>query len=343
MTISLLHRFEGSLSAGCIADALGAPTEELSRREIPEEFAGYVTDFHAPLPGAPYARGRSAAQITDDSSQMLMLAKLLARTAGQISPRDAADLLIEWSKNRDYYPHFAGPTTRAAIERLAAGEDPEEVGRGGSIMTQGSSNGAAMRIAPVGLFHYGDPQAAVQTAFITCVPSHNTSAGVAGAAAIAAAVAEACRPDSTIVEIVRASKRAAREGAALGRRRGRDVPAPDIERRITHAAGLAMAATGDQDAIELIEGEIGVGLPAAEAVPAAIGFFVAAAGNPIRAAELATNAGGDSDTIGCMAASIAGAYTGIAGIEPSYLAIVEEANDLDIAETARNLHQAATA
>lgn len=170
MTISLISRFEGSLAAGCIADALGAPTEELSRGQIREEFGGYVTKFQAPLPGAPYARGRKAAQITDDSSQMLMLADLLARRSGKISPQDVADLLVEWSKNENYYPHFAGPTTRAAIERLAAGDDPEVIGRTGTIMTQGASNGAAMRIAPVGLFHHGDPKAAVQTAFITCVP-----------------------------------------------------------------------------------------------------------------------------------------------------------------------------
>src|SRR5699024_376083 len=297
---------------------------------------------HAPLPAAPYARGRSAAQITDDSSQMIMLAELLVRTGGALSAQDMADLLVEWSTNENYYPHFAGPTTRAAIEQLAEGADPWEVGRSGTIMTQGASNGGAMRVAPVGLFHHGAPQAAVQLAFTTCVPSHNTSLGVSGAAAVAAAVSEACRDEATITSVVRAAKAGAREGAELGRTQGRDVPGARIERRIDRAVSLALIAADDEEAIDLIEGEIGVGLPAAEAVPAALGFFVAAGGDPIRTAELAANAGGDSDTIGCMASSIAGAFSGIESIDAAIVTRIEQANGLDLAVLAQNLLQAAT-
>ncbi|WP_147917139.1 ADP-ribosylglycohydrolase family protein [Ruania zhangjianzhongii] len=340
MTAQLLSAIHGSLAAACIADALGAPTEELSRAQIRTAFNGHVTEFHDPLPGAPYARGRSAAQITDDSSQMIMLTELLVRTGGALTPQDMAGLLVEWSKNENYYPHFAGPTTRAAIEQLAEGADPWQVGRSGTIMTQGASNGGAMRVAPVGLFHHGNPQAAVQTAFTTCVPSHNTTAGVAGAAAVAAAVADACREEATLTSVVRAAKAGAREGAELGRTQGRDVPGARIDRRIDRAVALAMTAESDEEAIDLIEGEIGVGLPAAEAVPAAIGFFVAAAGDPIRTAELAANAGGDSDTIGCMAASIAGAFSGIDAIDPATVTTVEQANGLDLHPLAQSLLQA---
>ncbi len=113
MNTALLSKIHGSLAAACIADALGAPTEELSRRQIVDAFGGYVTEFHPPLPGAPYAKGRAAAQITDDSSQMIMLAQLLINKGATLTPKDMADLLIEWSGNTDYFPHFAGPTTRA--------------------------------------------------------------------------------------------------------------------------------------------------------------------------------------------------------------------------------------
>lgn len=343
MNTVLLSKIHGSLAAGCIADALGAPTEELSRRQIVDAFGGYVTEFHPPLPGAPYAKGRSAAQITDDSSQMIMLAQLLTSKGAALTPQDMAELLIEWSGNTNYFPHFAGPTTRAAIERLANGDDPWEVGKAGKIMTQGASNGAAMRVAPVGLLHHGDPEAATRTAFITCVPSHNTTAGVAGAAAIAAAVAEACRDEAGILDIVRAAKLGARLGAELGRSQGRDVPGASIELRIDRAVALAMTANDDEHAIDLIGDEIGVGLPAAEAVPAAIGFFVAAGGDPVRTAQLAANAGGDSDTIGCMAASISGAYRGIEGVDAALVATVEQANDLDLAQIAGDLCRVATA
>ncbi|WP_375001121.1 ADP-ribosylglycohydrolase family protein [Aeromicrobium sp. CTD01-1L150] len=341
MTTDLQSKFHGSLAAGCIADALGAPTEELSRRQIQKAFGGYVTDFHAPLPEAPYAKGRKAAQITDDSSQMLMLAQLLASRGNALSAADMADLLVRWSANPNYFPHFAGPTTRAAIERLARGDDPLKVGRSGSIMTQGSSNGAAMRVAPIGLFHHADPRGLLEAAYTSCVPSHNTTAGVAGATAIAAAVARACSPGVELTDIVKSAVEAADEGARIGCERGRDVPGASVPRRIERAAQLAVAARDDTHAIELISDEIGVGLPAAEAVPAAIGFFVAGAGDPIRVAQLAANAGGDSDTIGCMGAAVAGAYRGIEAIPTEVIGEVETANDLDLADVAAQLLSAA--
>lgn len=337
----LLSRFRGSLAAACIADALGAPTEELSRRQVRAEFGAYVTEFHAPLPGAPYAHGRSAAQITDDSSQMLMLSDLLARTDGKITAENITSMLIEWSSDERYFPHFAGPTTRAAIDALAGGADPWDVGKAGSIMTQGASNGAAMRIVPVGLFHHGDIDAAVETAFITCVPSHNTSLGVSGAAAIAAAVAVACTDGATVQDVVAAAKEGAKLGEELGRRDGRDVPGPSIARRIDRAITLGAAAGSDDEIIADIEAEIGVGLPAAEAVPAAVGFFAAAGGDPVRTAQLAANAGGDSDTIGCMAAGIAGAHCGYEALDEALVDEVEKANDIDIAAAARLLLTAA--
>ncbi|MER6900445.1 ADP-ribosylglycohydrolase family protein, partial [Amycolatopsis sp. NPDC000740] len=47
--------------------------------------------------------------------------------------------------------------------------------------------------------------------------------------------------------------------------------------------------------------------------------------------------GGDSDTIGCMAAAIAGAYRGIEAIDEAAVAEVERANDLDLAALADEL------
>lgn len=342
MTKALFDAVHGSLAAGCIADAIGAPTEELSRAQIHDAFGGEVTTFHPPLPGAPYAKGRHAAQITDDSSQMMMLTDLLVREGEKLTPTHIADMLVTWSKNPAYFPHFAGPTTRAAIDRLAQGEDPWIVGKDSKIMSVGASNGAAMRVAPVGLFYVGDVPAAARAAAITAVPSHNTSAGVAGAAAVAAATATAALPTATVLDVVRSAVDGAYLGEELGRVQGRDVPAPDVAERIRRAAQLAIASKNGDDAINRIVAEIGVGLPAVEAVPAAIGFLVAGMGDPNRTARLAANAGGDSDTIGCMAASIAGALSGIGAVDVDDLARVEEANNLDIAASARALADAAS-
>ncbi|TDE27662.1 hypothetical protein E1295_43020 [Nonomuraea mesophila] len=334
---TLLDRIHGSLAAACIADALGAPTEERSIPEIRELFGRRVESFHTPLPDAPYAVGRGPAQITDDSSQMLLLAEAYIEHGGAVSPEVMARLLIGWSGNPAYYPHFAGPTTRRAIERLKAGDDPWEVGKAGRIMSEGASNGGAMRVAPAGLVHPGDVEGAVRAAHLTCVPSHHTNIGVAGAAAIAAATAAACVDGADLFQVVRAARHGAELGDALGAEQGRRVPGPSVAQRIDLAVTLAVQARDLDDAIERIASVIGTGLPAAEACPAAIGLLVAAGGDPFLTAVAAATAGGDSDTVGCMAAAVAGALNGIAAVPAAAVARVEEANKLDLSGVAARL------
>lgn len=333
----LVDKIHGSLAAAVIGDALGAPTEQRSMAEIRELFGGRVESFFPPPPDSPYAKGRRAAQITDDSSQMIMLAQAFIRGAGTISARDMADLLLTWSENPDYYPHFAGPSTQRAITALREGADPETLGAEGREATMGASNGGAMRVAPAGLVHPGDVEAAVEAAAVTCQPSHFTSVGVAGAGAIAAAVAEALREDATLVDVVRASMRGADLGNEIGASRGRLVAGALVSRRIELAVHLASTAPDLDAAIAAIANTVGTGLHAAEAVPAAIGFFVAAGGDPWQAAVAAANAGDDSDTVGCMASAIAGAYSGFAAVPKDKYAEVVAANDLDLSALAANL------
>ncbi len=338
---TLVDRIHGSLAAACIADALGAPTEERSIPEIERLWGFPVEDFYAPPSDSPYALGRSAAQFTDDSSQMLMLAQVFIDGEGQATPEAVGRMIVEWAKLPQYYPHFAGPTTRKAIDRLREGQDPWEVGKAGRIMTEGSSNGGAMRCAPAGLVNPGNVSAAAHAAFLTCVPSHNTNAGVSGAAAIAAAVAAAAGGESTVTGIVRAAREGARLGDALGREHGRTVPAPSIIDRIDIAVDAAMRSDDLADAVHRVSRVVGTGLPASEAVPAAIGFFVAAGGDPWTTAVLCASAGGDSDTVGCMAGSIAGAFGGIAAVPEDRLRAVSEANGLDLRPLAEALARVA--
>ena len=333
----------GSLSAAVIGDALGAPTEQRSMEEIRRLFGGRVETFFAPPADSPYAKGRKAAQFTDDSSQMLMLAEAFVRGDGLVTARDVADMLITWSKNPDYFPHFAGPSTRRAIEALEQGADPDTIGAEGREATMGASNGGAMRIAPAGLVHPGDVEAAVRAAAVTCRPSHFTSIGVSGAGAIAAAVAVALRDDATVLDVVRASLQGAELGHRIGATEGREVAGAHVGRRIDLAVRIASTSPDLDTAIREIAETVGTGLHAAEAVPAAIGFFVAAAGDPWLAAVAAANAGDDSDTVGCMACSIAGAYSGFGAVPADKLAQVIAAHDLNLHPLAADLARVARA
>lgn len=333
----LKDRIHASISMGVIGDALGAPTEQRSRREIRELFGGRVETFFEPPADSPYAKGRRRAEITDDSSQMMLLCELLIRDGGKVTARSMADLLVEWSGDARYFPHFAGPSTRAAIEKLKAGADPEKTGSEGRETTQGTSNGGAMRVAPVGMVHPGDPEEAVRAAAQTCRPSHFTSVGLAGAGAVAGAVAVALQKGATVLDVVRGAIWSAELGERIGASEGREVAGPSVARRIEVAVEIASVSEELDTAISKIAALVGTGLSAAEAVPAAIGFVVAGGGDPWQTVVAAANAGDDTDTVGCMAGSIAGALTGFAAVPQERYREVVEANRIDLKSLADRL------
>jgi len=76
-----------------------------------------------------------------------------------------------------------GPSTRRAVDAVLAGTAPEEAG------VSGDTNGAAMRITPVGIKVAPDnPRTLVDAVQEASLVTHNTSVALAGAAAVAAAV-----------------------------------------------------------------------------------------------------------------------------------------------------------
>lgn len=327
----LEHRIHGALAGAVIGDALGAPTEQRSIREIRTLFGGRVEDFQTPPADSPYAKGRRAAQMTDDSSQMLMLAERFIAGGGEITAEDVAQMVLTWSENPEYFPHFAGPSTRRAISALRAGADPRTIGAEGRETTMGTSNGGAMRVAPAGLMNPGSIENAVRAAATTCRPSHFTNIGVSGAGAVAAAVAVALDENSTLVDVVRASRQGAQLGAEIGGSEGRDSAGASVRARIEIAASIAIVSDDLDTAIIRLADSVGSGLHAAEAVPAAIGCFVAAGGDPWLSVMAAANIGDDSDTVACMAGAIAGAFSGLGRVPRwAYDRVIAE-NDLDLA------------
>ncbi|QYG13160.1 ADP-ribosylglycohydrolase family protein [Microbacterium sp. PAMC22086] len=327
----------GSLATALIGDALGAPTEQRSIQEIRTLFGGRVETFLEPPADSPYSKGRKAAQITDDSSQMLMLAQAFIDGNGDVTARAVADMVLTWSENTDYFPHFAGPSTRRAIDALRNGADPEIIGAEGRETTMGTSNGGAMRVAPAGLVYPGDIEGAVHAAAVTCRPSHFTNVGVSGAGAIAAAVAAALRDNASMTDVVRAAREGARLGAAIGGTQGRESAGASVASRMDLAVSIAMTSDDLDTAVSRIADTVGSGLHSAEAVPAALGCFVAAGGDPWWTVVAAANIGDDSDTVATMAGSIAGAYSGFARVPSDKIQQVLAANDLQIGGIAEGL------
>src|SRR5437868_9826378 len=88
-----------------------------------------------------------------------------------------------------------GMSTPGMVTALQEASDTRRVGIIGQssrkMTSVGITNGAAMRVAPVGLIFPGNVEMACQQALVTCLPSHDTDVAISAACSVASAVARA--------------------------------------------------------------------------------------------------------------------------------------------------------
>jgi ADP-ribosylglycohydrolase len=316
----------GALTGLAVGDALGMPTQSMRRADILADY-GPITGLTGAGPRQVIAAGMPAGAVTDDTEQAMLLARLLIAGDGRIDPLAFAEALLSWEQAMTARGSLdlLGPSTKAAVGRLAAGVPAAEAGR------HGATNGAAMRIAPVGLATPPEPLAALINAVVEAsIVTHNTSIGLAAAAAVGAAVSAGIEGGSRAdcVEIAIAAA-----GSAAGR--GHWVPGGQIGPRIAWVTShLARVAPADW-AAEL-DAVVGTGVAAQESVVAAFGIL-AVAPSAWEAVCLAASVGGDTDTIGAIVGSIAGALDGMSAWPADTVRRIEQVNALDLGPTVTGL------
>ena len=331
----MLTRARGALYGLAIGDALGMPTQMLSRAEIVRRWGPLLPGFEPAPPGHPIAGGMPAGAITDDTEQAVLLARLLDKGRGTIDPHELAAALTEWERAMAERGSLdlLGPSTKRAVAAILAGVPPEEAG------ATGTTNGAAMRIAPVGIavpvaLHDSTPNLGLstlvdRTVMASCV-THNTGVALAGAAAVAAAVSAGVS-GATIAEATALGIQAASSAA----RRGHWVAGADVAARIEWATSL-VASHAQAEAAELIYTLVGTSLATQESVPAAFAVLAAVPADPWRACRMAASLGGDCDTIAAMTGAIAGACHGAGSFPPEAIAAID-AQGLGLAALAGDL------
>lgn len=335
-TYDLYDRIYGSLLTAALGDALGGPSETQSSTEILKNFGGRIDTFHDGLRFDRNAR----CEVTDDTSQMYEMGKAVIKTDGELTVQAAAEGIVSWADNYPrFYPRCAGPTTRYIVDAIKAGEDPVELGKQGLQFQRGTSNGAVMRIAAAGLVNPGDWEGAVQTAVTMTKPSHGTQQAFSASSAIACAIAEAMTEHSTIHSVLRASVYGARRGEEIGRREARIAPGGRVLSNLREAIGIVYRAADPQQAEQMLDEAVGANICTARAsVPIAVGLFAANHGDGMGTIISCANVGGDTDTIGCMAGMIAGAFCGTAGLREDWCRELKQTNpDFDLEWMAREL------
>jgi ADP-ribosylglycohydrolase len=315
MATHILSKILGGLYGQALGDAWAMPAL-LTPSDTWERYGGWIKEF---LPGPedhPVHSGLSAGRVTDDTEQAFALAEAIIQDQ-RVTIEGAARAIVAWYERvgGDNCP-YVGPSTRRAVLAIKRGEDLQTTGR------HGDTNGAAMRIAPVGLIHPGDLKGAVEDAYLACVPTHHTDVAISGAAAVAGAIAIALQPGATLEEIVQAGQTAAEMGRAYGYR----WLGASVSRRISLAVEIASRETPERVRLQELFELIGTSLAIPESVPAAFGVLTMAQGDPKQAAIYAAALSGDADTIGAMACAIAGAWQGVDAFEPAVLSQLETCN-----------------
>jgi ADP-ribosylglycohydrolase len=322
------QRAAGALYGLAVGDALGMPTESLPRAEIVARYGPLVDSFQPGPPDQPLAAGLPAGTVTDDTEQALLLAGLIIDGGGVVDETEFARRLIDWEEQMRARGSLSllGPSTKRALAALLAGVDVAEAGR------FGTTNGAAMRITPVGIATPCDDLGLLADRVVAASRiTHHTGVALAAAAAVAAAVsagvAGASVPEATSVAM-----------AAAGRAAGRGywVAAADVAARIGWATGLTRGLA-PQAAIDAVYTLVGTSLASQESVPAVFAILAAAPDDPWLACRMAASAGGDTDSIAAMAGAVAGACHGVTAIPAPARATVSEVNGLRLDEVAARL------
>jgi ADP-ribosylglycohydrolase len=316
----------GSLYGLAIGDALGMPTQMLNRARVKALFP-HFEDFYPGPQENSISRGQPAGKVTDDTEQALILARLLIAGQGQVDSRKFVQALLKWAQMAEQDgSDQLGPSSRRALEAMQYGVPPEESGR------YGHTNGAAMRIAPVGIAaRFISPSRWAAMVADTVHATHNTGLAISGASAVAAAISQGIE-GASFEQQCESAILAAEQGA----QQGYYAAGASVARRLSWSLELIHGLDWPS-AADLIVGLIGTGIETQESVPAAFAVWASAPDDPWTVCLRAASLGGDSDTIAAMAGAMAGSRAGAKQFPKAARIRIETVNHLKLAKICEDL------
>jgi ADP-ribosylglycohydrolase len=323
------EKWRGSLLAGAVGDALGAPIEFLSTAAILERYGpNGVTDY--------VNHSAGAGSITDDTQMTLFTAEALIRAHaqrrrnGQADVRHALQLAyqrwlhtqnVPWERARGPRATTQEPdgwliTNRGLFHRRAPGStcfaSLENYGRTGDIgsfthqLNDSKGCGGVMRAAPAALWS-DDPGEVFELGAVSAALTHSHPSGYLSA--------------GTLAVIVQQLLTGAALDAAIAAARAQLVRWPGHEEQATVLdAAVALAAQGNPTAAKVES--LGSGFVGESALAIAV-YAALITQDPNTALLVAVNHSGDSDSTGAVCGNIVGAHYGERAINPGWLARLE--------------------
>jgi ADP-ribosylglycohydrolase len=318
------NRAVGAFYGLALGDALGMPTQSLSREQVRQRF-GAITTLENAGADQPIAPNMPAGSITDDTEQAILVGELLVEGQGKIEPTVLAQRLIDWEAvmRAKGSQDLLGPSTKRAIDMILAGHTPEESGR------YGTTNGAAMRITPVGIAaDVSDPAAFIQAVIQACQVTHNTTLGISSAAAVAAVVSAGIN-GADLGEALNSGGQIARQAEG----HGHWIAGGRISTRISWARTLSVGSGDKALFAELLYELIGTSVASQESVVVSFALAQQVAVGDMNAFEalcLAASLGGDTDTIAAILGAMLGACLGMQCWPAAMIEQIKAVNGLDL-------------
>ncbi len=298
MTIDLHAKFQGALIGGALGDAIGELAFSAQERD----------PLLARIEDAELLR------YTDDTVMSLALAELLVQT-GDVDAQLLGSALHEHYREEPWRGYGPGPREIfATVEREGIGyKDAAQRLHGG----QGSfGNGAAMRVAPVGLyFHALPPEALCAKARESAAVTHAHPVGMDGAALQALAVAT-----TVVINVQRPFS-----PQAFLERLIEQATTTAMRERLETLAGLLETHAPPEEAAR----QLGLGIAVQESLPFALYSFLTHPHTFMECLLCAVIHGGDRDTMGAMAGALSGAYLGIEAIPADWRRHLENNQHLE--------------
>lgn len=287
-TITFRDKARGVLSGLAIGDSFG----DASRHPDNQMAYGFTADFN-----------KGASWSTDDTEFAMLTAHILLGCQGELTSEDVVDAWLQHVCTHDELKRGGASEHEASIN-LRRGLRPPLTGR---YNAYSHSDGAAMRIAPIGILCAGNVQAAKAMAKIDAEISHDRE-GIWGAQAVAAAVA-AAMADASMDEIWAAAMSA--------------IPEDTWFRYAMETADtIIREANGDfLSAWMPLHDRLWTSYKAAvsEAVVQAFAVLRLMHDDFRKGVILAGNFGRDADTIGAICGAVLGARYGAKGIPAKWI------------------------
>lgn len=304
--IDLRDRFRGALIGGAIRDALGRANEGVWPSEAR---ARRIRDYQS----WRGHKGGPKGTITDDTQMTMWLAESLLEAGYRGEAAGVAKLRQCLLDPDDLARRFTrepirgiGQTVREFVRNYHDRGLPwDEAG----VVSAG--NGTAMRAAPVGLVHFGDPYRIYRDSLLQSVVTHRDSMAIAAAACQAYATTRAAAsPPGALASL--ASRLAFCADVAILLE---GLERPGYERRGGSGATSLYGRIGTELPRYLEEGKTPLdawynGAYVLESLPCALWCFLASPEAFEQTLFTAVDAGHDADTVAAMACTLAGAYHG---------------------------------